>query len=389
MAHLQMWFAACVLATPTWTLRTLGSYSEFCTKYGRQHVDQQDYTMRQELYRQRVAAVQEINGHQTLPWKASVNAFADFTREEFSQLLGHRRGPAQSQSFLQLSASSEGAFEGKLRSLTEGILRIVGLHTPAGLPSSVDWRSLNTSEFHKVQGACGSCWAVAAVGALEMHAEIQAKRTPEELSVKQLLDCVPNPRHCGGRGGCEGASAELAFQFVSQHGLTSAETTAAQNLCASPPAPYLRVEGFGRLRSNHLRSILEALTTRGPLVVGVDASHWDLYGQGVFDACERDATINHAVLLLGYGQEALGLPFWRVRNSWGKDWGEAGYMRLLRHDADSGAEGFCGVDRSPQEGVWCEGEQQQVPVCGMCGILSDATYPEQVTLAASSRDSLP
>eukprot|EP00913_Durusdinium_trenchii_P033487 g31352.t1 len=127
-----------------------------------------------------------------------------------------------------------------------------------------------------------------------MHAEIQAKRTPEELSVKQLLDCVPNPRHCGGRGGCEGASAELAFQFVSQHGLTSAETTAAQNLCASPPAPYLRVQGFGRLRSNHLRSILEALTTRGPLVVGVDASHWDLYGQGVFDACERDATINHA-----------------------------------------------------------------------------------------------
>lgn len=32
-----------------------------------------------------------------------------------------------------------------------------------------------------------------------------------------------------------------------------------------------------------------------------------------------------------------------------------------RFAEDSGAEGFCGVDRSPQEGVWCEGEQQQVP----------------------------
>ncbi|CAK9055995.1 unnamed protein product [Durusdinium trenchii] len=108
MAHLQMWFAACVLATPTWTLRTLGSYSEFCTKYGRQHVDQQDYTMRQELYRQRVAAVQEINGHQTLPWKASVNAFADFTREEFSQLLGHRRGASAEPKLLAVECELRG-----------------------------------------------------------------------------------------------------------------------------------------------------------------------------------------------------------------------------------------------------------------------------------------
>ena len=38
---------------------------------------------------------------------------------------------------------------------------------------------------------------------------------------------------------------------------------------------------------------------QGPLVVGVDASRWDLYGHGVFDACERDATVNHAVVLVG------------------------------------------------------------------------------------------
>lgn len=33
-----------------------------------------------------------------------------------------------------------------------------------------------------------------------------------DLNTALPEDCVPNPRHCGGRGGCEGASAELAFQ---------------------------------------------------------------------------------------------------------------------------------------------------------------------------------
>ncbi|CAJ1442467.1 unnamed protein product [Effrenium voratum] len=77
---------------------------------------------------------------------------------------------------------------------------------------------------------------------------------------------------------------------------------------------------------------------------------------------------------------AIGHRFWLIRNSWGKGWGEDGYMRLLRHDHDRGSEGFCGTDQNPQEGVWCEGGAKEVPVCGMCGILSDATYPEHVTI---------
>ena len=50
----------------------------------------------------------------------------------------------------------------------------------------------------------------------------------------------------------------------------------------------------------------------GPLVVGVDASRWDLYGHGVFDGCDRDATINHAVVLVGryWPEDPTYLP-WR------------------------------------------------------------------------------
>ena len=35
-----------------------------------------------------------------------------------------------------------------------------------------------------------------------------------DLSVQQMAMCAPNPDQCGGSGGCNGATAELAFDYV-------------------------------------------------------------------------------------------------------------------------------------------------------------------------------
>jgi C1A family cysteine protease len=76
------------------------------------------------------------------------------------------------------------------------------------------------------------------------------------------------------------------------------------------------------------------LVSRGPLSVVFDASMLQFYHSGVWDpwVCSR-TSLDHAVLLVGYGTEKTLLsekPYWLVKNSWGENWGEKGYFRILR-----------------------------------------------------------
>ena len=58
-------------------------------------------------------------------------------------------------------------------------------------------------------------------------------------------------------------------------------------------------------------------------------------------------SLDHGVLAVGYGNEN-GKDYWLVKNSWGTGWGEKGYFKLKRDDANGP---------------------------GMCGILLSASYP--------------
>lgn len=64
------------------------------------------------------------------------------------------------------------------------------------------------------------------------------------------------------------------------------------------------------------------------MTVYVDANQWSSYDGGIYDDyCEQRT--NHAVVVIGYG-EADGTDYWLIRNSWGEEWGEEGYIRLVR-----------------------------------------------------------
>lgn len=79
-----------------------------------------------------------------------------------------------------------------------------------------------------------------------------------------------------------------------------------------------------------------------PVVVQINAVEpfWQFYKGGIVtEPCSAQHT--HAALLVGYGVEN-GVPYWKIKNCWGSDWGEGGYIRLGR-GPQFGDAGQCGL----------------------------------------------
>lgn len=358
-----------------------------------------EYQMRQQMYLRAVEKVRTQNSKPDALWKAGLNHFADRTEEELARLRG-RRGP-RGGSYSRLGAPMAEFYETSTKTM----------------PESFHWRDLKTSQVVKDQGACGSCWAVTTVTVLEANYEIFVNNThPRSFAAQELVSCVQNPKHCGGSGGCDGATVELGMNYVLKNGihtndyapyhasdiqcdkvtsgqatttnqplmpvLSEAFTTTASPIellgknRGAPPPSYLT--GWRTLPVNEEAALLTALVHKGPVAVSVAAGNWSFYSSGIFDQCEQNTVVDHAVSLYGFAKDG-STPYYLIRNSWGKTWGENGFLRLLRkdHSADTSEhKSWCGIDNDPAKGVACDGDPSQVTVCGMCGVLYDSVIPD-------------
>eukprot|EP00928_Gymnodinium_smaydae_P004016 TRINITY_DN11410_c0_g3_i1.p1 TRINITY_DN11410_c0_g3~~TRINITY_DN11410_c0_g3_i1.p1 ORF type:complete len:379 (+),score=36.95 TRINITY_DN11410_c0_g3_i1:65-1201(+) len=325
-----------------------------------------EYEHRRTLFRQRSALVFAQNSRPGRLWTAKLNSFSDRTDSELAQFRGLRHvHEASDKRAMLISQSSE---------------RVV---SPL---EEVDWTNLSMAFDVPDQKGCGSCWAVATSAMLQGRHEA-ATGQQRTFSAQQLVNCVPNPRSCGGDGGCQGATVELAMAYVEQAGLETTESVPymAKNLQCNHPAStsslsflqrkrnmFLGLQSWTTLPKNKALPLMEAVVA-GPVAISVAAEGWFTYDSGVFDGCDRDAIIDHAVVLFGYGKDAqLNKKFWNIRNSWGNGWGERGFIRLLRHESPVEDDAYCGTDTDPSVGLECKPYPKSVEVCGMCGMLYDS-----------------
>lgn len=253
-------------------------------------------------------------------------------------------------------------------------------HWMEALPTDVDWRTASPPVVTPVkdQGQCGSCWAFAATETIESSLSIATKGDLEVLSPQNVVSCTPNPHHCGGTGGCGGATAELAFDYVKDKGIATNANwpyTATTGTCnEAAHTKVATVGGYVKLIENNATDLLYAVANNsiGPISISVDASTWSRYSSGIYNGCSTtNPDIDHAVQLVGYGHDsAHNQDYWLVRNSWGASWGEKGYIRLYR-----GPNEKCGTDTHPSDGSGCDGGPTTITVCGTCGIWYDNCYP--------------
>ena len=398
------------------------TFEEYMQKHGRTYQsDTDEYKQRRAWFDIRSAEIMTHNSKRDRRWTATINKLADRTPEELKMLRGwnaaaRAKGASASSELVSgetLEATlSENNGKETGAAYAAAALRAQASHKPdaaeAALPKCVSWTKLESlqKEYVHEQAACGSCWAFAAAKTLQAHSEIyQHFRT---FSSEQILSCTKHPQNCGGDGGCHGATAELAFEYVLGVGLETEEEVphiGAEKICKTEKyhdnGPYssaflyqdgnelhsikdtnaakagggaLGMTGWMKLKENSLLAVKQALVQHGPVAAGVSASyHWNYYHSGILtqEDCPADATIDHAVTLVGYGKDGRD-KYWRILNSWGSDWGEGGFMRMMMSENEGD---YCGMDYQPQMGASCEGETNPVRVCGTCGILSAVSLP--------------
>ncbi|RNF22358.1 cysteine proteinase [Trypanosoma conorhini] len=338
------------------------NFDRFLREFGKVY-DANEYVRRRTVFERTLAKVRAHNAAGGHLYVMGINHMSDWTPEEF--------------------ASLNGAKPRMMRHLANKSFQRSYEATAGPLPTAVDYRNSVPAVLTAVkdQGLCGSCWAHAAVEEMETHYAMSTGRL-HVMSQQLLTSCAPNPDECGGTGGCQGSTADLAYEYA-RTGITSewerpytsyrGETAQCGNVSG---ARIASVKYYVKVPSNAQDAVMRHLVTYGPLSVNVDATDWSSYAWGIFHGCDYGSgiTINHVVQLVGYGHDnVLNASYWILRNSWSPGWGENGYIRLLRTNTPE-----CGWDVNMQDGTACKGDPSVAWACGECGVLFDASFPAMV-----------
>jgi hypothetical protein len=227
---------------------------------------------------------------------------------------------------------------------------------PRGLviPNAFDLRTALGTNLSPIedQGQCGSCWAFS-LTATSRDGYVANNVDPGRLSQQYLVDCASNSY------GCNGGFFDSA-DFISENG---------QGLSGSPSwnaYPYTAMTGACRASNSMNVSSIRSWSmlgspTAGPsiwdiqsymtdaykpvsITVAAGAGDWSYYSGGIYNGCVPNAQTDHMINIVGWDNEGAqfdsngnlpaGKGIWILRNSWGTEWGENGWMRMKMTDAN-------------------------------------------------------
>ncbi|OMP12667.1 hypothetical protein COLO4_02899 [Corchorus olitorius] len=295
----------------------IAEHEAWMSKYGRTYANEAEKNKRFKIFKENFEYIHNFNNAGNKTYKLSINKYSDLTHDEFvASRTGYKVPGNVAPTSSPLSARS-------IAEVTDVI---------ANAPTSWNWTEKGAVTPVKDQGGC-------AVAAMEGITKIKTG-VLLPLSEQQVLDCSGNQQ------GCNGGYLNEAFNYIIWNkGLTMEcyyPYTGRQGTCdpVKQAAVVAKISNYGLVPQYNEQELLKAVWIQ-PIMVGIEVSgDFVYYSSGVFTGyC--GTSINHAVAVVGYGTSQDGIDYWLVKNSWGPDWGERGYIRMQRNVA--APAGLCGI----------------------------------------------
>lgn len=198
-------------------------------------------------------------------------------------------------------------------------------------PSEFDWRNRHGIDWTtpvKHQDTGGGCWAFAAIGAVEILANLYFNQKLDlDLSEQDLISC-------SGAGTNRGGWPEPALAYISREGVVNEECFPFANAdleCSekcSTPTERIKIGGYTRVLPRTEDKIKESIIFKGPLTSGYNTV-WHhamvLVGYGtikegdyIFKDTENWAESGWANTIQA-GNPLIGKTYWIFKNSYGTD----------------------------------------------------------------------
>ena len=190
------------------------------------------------------------------------------------------------------------------------------------LPASFDWEAQGVKTPVRDQGSCGSCWAFGSTQTLENTVK-RVLGKDIDFSEQQIVSCDNNSSGCSGGWFAGDYMVKNGLGTEAQFPYTASNAKCKANL--TPAAQPIRWAYAGAAnRVPTAEEVKTAIMQFGAVSVTVAASSgWSVDANGVLKGC-GNGSINHMVTVTGWDDSING-GAWKMKNSWGTSWGQAGY----------------------------------------------------------------
>jgi Papain family cysteine protease len=249
------------------------------------------------------------------------------------------------------------------------------------------------------QKTCGSCWAFAIATTMTDRWRMRTKgdpfstnidfdyssggkkTVPNQLSPFLIASCdfcdknsiikdiLINNKQCNSE--CNGGVIQYGYNFIHDNGMISMVCNKDAQSYACHPYKHISkminssyfcwVWQFGPTNQVHLyecdllndesrleknmENIQKNIYSYGPVTASfkVYQSFYNYFKntpEGIYTSISSNDTLvgGHAISIIGWGENDSGVKYWICKNSWGLNWGDKGYFKILR------GRNFCQIE---------------------------------------------